>query len=109
LSEYNNYLAYIFAHTSDPSIRMLAGITLKNNLGSFEMNEWHRQCTLHALQDPLLPIQQTAGSIISKVVEKNFSILSDLSPLLNSTVPHVLLGVLAAVDKICEDSSEYCF
>ncbi|CBI18918.3 hypothetical protein VitviT2T_026981 [Vitis vinifera] len=115
-SDFNNYLAFIFAHAEGKSveIRQAAGLLLKNNLrSSFRtLDPAHQQY----IKSELLPclgaadkhIRSTVGTIITVIVQQGRifgwpELLQALVHCLDSNDLNLMEGALAALLKICED------
>ncbi|KAJ4964946.1 hypothetical protein NE237_016795 [Protea cynaroides] len=114
--DFNNYLAFIFAHAEGKSVevRQAAGLLLKNNLRiAFKsMASAHQQY----IKSELLPclgaadrhIRSTVGTIISVVVQQGGvfgwpELLQALVQCLDSNDLNHMEGAMDALSKICED------
>ncbi|KAJ3014635.1 Transportin-1 [Thoreauomyces humboldtii] len=103
------------SHEIDPSVRAVAGITLKNHvrlhIGS--MNPvavgYVKQQVILVISDPETAVRSAAGSIITTILSLGFSlwpeVLNALVQLLDSPNPNAVEGAFGAFQKICEDCS----
>ncbi|KAL3514972.1 hypothetical protein ACH5RR_021874 [Cinchona calisaya] len=114
--DFNNYLAFIFAHAQEKSvdIRQAAGLLLKNNLRStFNTIPPANQ---QYIKTELLPclgvadrhIRSTAGTIVSVLVQIGGvvgwpELLHALVKCLDSNDLNHMEGAMDALSKICED------
>ncbi|XP_010315392.1 transportin-1 isoform X2 [Solanum lycopersicum] len=114
--DFNNYLAFIFAHAEGKSvdIRQAAGLLLKNNLRSAFQNM--PLANQQYIKSELLPslgaadrhIRSTAGTIISVLVQIDGvagwpELLQALVSSLDSSDVNHVEGAMDALSKICED------
>ncbi|XP_042509616.1 transportin-1-like isoform X1 [Macadamia integrifolia] len=114
--DFNNYLAFIFAHAEGKSVevRQAAGLLLKNNLRTAfkSMTPSHQQY----IKSELLPclgaadrhIRSTVGTVISVVVQQGRvfgwpELLQALVQCLDSNDLNHMEGAMDALSKICED------
>ncbi|XP_043712474.1 transportin-1-like [Telopea speciosissima] len=114
--DFNNYLAFIFAHAEGKSVevRQAAGLLLKNNLRTAfkSMAPAHQQY----IKSELLPclgaadrhIRSTVGTVISVVVQQGRvfgwpELLQALVQCLDSNDLNHMEGAMDALSKICED------
>ncbi|KAK4853529.1 hypothetical protein QYF36_010621 [Acer negundo] len=115
--DFNNYLAFIFAHAAEGKsveIRQAAGLLLKNNLRSAfnSLDPAYQQY----IKSELLPclgaadrhIRTTVGTIISVVVQQGriagwLELLQVLVQCLDSNDINHMEGAMDTLSKICED------
>ncbi|KAG2706080.1 hypothetical protein I3843_05G077300 [Carya illinoinensis] len=114
--DFNNYLAFIFAHAEGKSVetRQAAGLLLKNNLRT----EYKSMAPVNQqyIKSELLPcmgaadrhIRSTVGTIISVVVQLGGvlgwpELLQALVNCLDSNDINHMEGAMDALSKICED------
>ncbi|KAG8374854.1 hypothetical protein BUALT_Bualt10G0038900 [Buddleja alternifolia] len=117
--DFNNYLAFIFAHAEGKSVevRQAAGLLLKNNLRSAlkTMPSANQQY----IKSELLPcmgatdrqIRSTAGTIISTFVQIGGvaewpELLHALVKCLDSNEVNHMEGAMDALSKVCEDAPQ---
>ena len=113
--DFNSYLAYVFSNTTTSvSVRMVSGLTLKNNVSKSRGNlppgvlQYIQQCVLQGLSDTEPAIRSTAGSIVSTFANISLQLWPDVVPRLLSLLDHgnAVQGAFAALQKVCEDCAE---
>eukprot|EP01100_Stratorugosa_tubuloviscum_P007216 TRINITY_DN301_c0_g1_i1.p1 TRINITY_DN301_c0_g1~~TRINITY_DN301_c0_g1_i1.p1 ORF type:complete len:908 (+),score=360.99 TRINITY_DN301_c0_g1_i1:66-2726(+) len=117
--DYPLYLTVIFCQRNDlnESIRVIAGLALKNNIlqsfGNLNVNarKWTQFQVLNCLSDNLTNVRNTVGSIISTILsilnpQEWPEILQHLCNCLNNENIFLVEGALGALAKICEDFNQ---
>ncbi|KAF4044786.1 HEAT-like repeat [Phytophthora infestans] len=121
--EFNLYLVHLLCSAqAEPNVRQLAGLLLKRNIKArdasavltpteAEILAVIRAQTLRILADPLSPIRNAAGSIVTTFVSQ-YTFLDEwpelmpaLHALLEQQDENALAGAFGALVKICEDSA----
>ncbi|KAF1781744.1 Armadillo-type fold [Phytophthora cactorum] len=114
--EFNLYLVHLLCSAqAEPNVRQLAGLLLKRNIKArdasavltpteTEILAVIRAQTLRVLADPLPPIRNAAGSIVTTFVSQ-YTFLDDALMLLEQQDENAVAGAFGALVKICEDSA----
>ncbi|ORX78846.1 transportin-2-like protein [Anaeromyces robustus] len=118
IPDYNKYLAFIFTHLQQENIstRVAAGLVLKNNIKMnygiipLEVIEYVKPCAIQALNDNIVDIRSTAGTIITTICstygfESWPELLKQLVSLLDNQNILIVESSINALQKICEDSA----
>ena len=119
IPEYDKYLTFIFTRLrdQDEAVRMVAGLTLKNNVKSYyremapEVRHYIRDEVFRCIGDPKTTVRRTAGTIITTIVDVGSldecpGLLKLFIQMLSTNEVHLIDGTLSAIYKICQDSAE---
>lgn len=118
--EFNNYLIFVLTKMTneDEATRSLSGLILKNNVKDHynnllpEVTDFIKSSCLSSVGDPSALIRATVGILITTISSKGEltswpELLPTLLQMLESNDCHMCEGAFGALEKICEDSSEY--
>uniref|UniRef100_A0A1B6EQY0 Importin N-terminal domain-containing protein n=1 Tax=Cuerna arida TaxID=1464854 RepID=A0A1B6EQY0_9HEMI len=118
--DFNNYLIFVLTKltTEDEPTRSLSGLILKNNVKAHynkfmpEVSEFIKSECLSAVGDPSPLIRATVGILITTIASKGElttwpELLPALCNMLDSQDYNVCEGAFGALQKICEDSTEF--
>lgn len=119
VTDFNNYLIFVLTKltSEDEPTRSLSGLILKNNIKSHYENlpptvtEFVKSECLTAVGDTSALIRATVGILITTIASRGINTWPELLPalcqMLDSADYNVCEGAFGALQKICEDSSEY--
>jgi len=118
--DFNNYLIFVLTKltTEDEPTRSLSGLILKNNVKAHyhklvpTVTEFIKAECLSAVGDPSPLIRATVGILITTIASKGEltawqELLPTLCSMLDSQDYNICEGAFGALQKICEDSTEF--